>query len=268
MKKKLLKFLLFLSILLIFSFIFYQFFGWEFATLRYQSHVKTLLNQNLRKTFEPGEKIVYTLRYMGLPAGKAIVRVEEIAEFNKRKVYVLSGRARTSDFLSFFFEVEGRIRSYMDVDKLYSLYFEEESQASGHRKNKKVLVFNQKDLFLEVEGERVRILPDTQDPLSTFYLLRLLDMKKLKTGFEINIKSRKRDRTLVVRFQGKKELKTPFGKLKTIKISLHLKPVKATSRHEISGFIWFTDNKKRIPILVELKTKAGPASLLLYDLDL
>lgn len=268
MKSKILRFLIFLGGVLAAAFVVYQFLGWNFATRRYQGHVKSLLTVKHNEAFKPGEKLVYTLRYMGLPAGKAITRVEEIKKYDAREVYFLSGKVRTSDFISLFFEAEGQICSYMDADRLYSLRFEEESQASGHRKNKKVLVFDQEEGFLEVEDEKVRILPDTQDPLSAFYFVRLLDKQSLMEGYEINIKSRKRDRTLLVKFKGNEMLKTPFGEISAMKISLHLKPVKATSRHEVSGFIWFSDDKKRIPILIELKTKAGPASMLLYDLEL
>jgi len=268
MRKKWPKISIVLGLIACFSFIFYQFFGWDLAARRYKSKVTKLLNQQQDEIFKPGEKIAFTMRYMGLPAGKAISRVEGIEKYNKRDVYSLSGMARTSDFISLFCEVEGWVRSYMDTEKIHSLYFEEESQASGHRRNKKTLIFNQKELFLEVEEEKVRILPDTQDPLSAFYFLRLLSNEELKDGHEINIKSRKRDRILSAKFEGKEILKTPFGDIETIKIYIHLKPVKATSRHEVSGFIWFTDNKKRIPLLVKLKTKAGPASLLLFDLEL
>ncbi|MFH1857223.1 MAG: DUF3108 domain-containing protein [Candidatus Omnitrophota bacterium] len=268
MKNKISKFFMFLVLFLVAAFIFYQFFGWHLAVIKYNAKVRDMLSCRQDEIFKPGEKLVYTLRYMGLPAGKGIICVENIKEYNNRPSYSLNGRLRTSDFISLFFEAEGQIRSYMDKEKLHSLCFEEQSQASGHRKNQKVVTFNQENLFLEVDGERVVILPDTQDPLSAFYFLRLLDCQKIEEGYEINIKTRKRDRTLFLKLEGREELNTPFGKIPVIKVFLHLKPVKATSRHEISGFVWFTDNEKRIPVMVKLKTKAGPAALLLYDVDL
>lgn len=276
MKKKFYRFLIVLFVFGFLMFMLYQVFGWDWAACHYRAHVEQALSQKTQpastqrgeEVFSPGEKIVYTLRYMGLPAGKAIVRAEEIKNYNNHLVYSLSGRVRTSEFISLFFEAEGILTSYMDKDRLYSLRFTEESQASGHRKNQKVVTFDQENLFLEVEGEKIKILPNTQDPLSAFYLLRLLDYEKIKDGYKINIKTRKRDRTLFVKFEGREILKTPFGKIPVVKVFLHLEPVKATLRHEISGFVWFTDDEKRIPMLVKLKTKAGPATLLLYDLKL
>lgn len=268
MKKKFYRFLMVLFAFGLLIFMLYQVFGWDWAACRYRSHVEQALSQKTAEVFSPGEKIVYTLRYMGLPAGKGIISVEEIKDYDNRRVYSFSGKVRTSDFISLFFEAEGRINSYMDKERFQSLYFSEESQASGHRKNQKVVTYDQENLFLEVEGEKIKILPNTQDPLSAFYLLRLLDYEKIKDGYEINIKTRKRDRTLFVKLENKEILKTPFGKIPAIKVFLHLEPVKATSRHEISGFVWFTDDEKRIPMLVKLKTKAGPATLLLYDLKL
>lgn len=268
MRKNVYRFLILPFAFCLIGFMLYQIFGWDLATYRYRLNVKESLSQRTQEVFRPGEKIVYTLRYMGLPAGKGIISVEEIKNYNDSEVYVISGKARTSDFISLFFEAEGTITSYMDKNKLHSLYFAEESQSSGHRKNQKVVTFDQKNLFLEVDGEKIRILPDTQDPLSAFYFLRLIDYEKIKSGYEINIKTRKRDRTLFVKVKSKEVLKTPFGELPAIKVFLHLEPVKATSRHEISGFVWFSDDEKRIPLRVELKTKAGPATLLLYDLKL
>lgn len=270
MKKKAVKFLIFLSAVLFLAFIFYQFFGWDLAVRHHQNRIKQLLEQRPSEVFGTGEKIALTLRYMGWPAGKIILRVEGMEDYNQHRVYVLSGRLRTSDFMSLFFEAEGLVCSYMDAEKLHSLYFEEESQASGHRKNKKIIRFNQEELFLEIDGEKekLKILSDTQDPLSAFYFSRLIDIKALEKGYEFNIKSRKRDRTLTAKLAGREVLSTPFGRLKTLKVALHLNPVKATARHEINGFVWFTDDERRLPVLVKLKTKAGLASLLLYDLEL
>lgn len=268
MRNKITKFFIFFIIGFICLYIFYQLFGWDLATKKYKSQIESTLHSSLDEPFKAGEKIAYTLRYLGLPAGKVVIRVEEMKRYKDRPVYHLLAWGRTSDFVSLFFEIEGSLHSYMDVDRLHSLYFKEESQARGHRKNKKEVFYNQKDLYLTIEGEKIRILPDTQDPLSALYLIRLLDIDKLKEGYEINIKSRKRDRFLYVQLKGREELKTPFGRIKTIKLYFHLKPVKATTRHEVSGTIWFTDNKKRIPILVKADTKAGPASILLYDIQL
>ncbi len=164
--------------------------------------------------------------------------------------------------------MQGWVKSYVDRDRLHSLYFEEASQATGHRKNQKVIVYNQAELYLEVEDERVDILPDTHDPLGVFYRIRLLKREELASGVTLNIKSRKRDRYLYLEKEKEEKLQTPFGDIDTIKVFFHLKPVEATARHEASGEVWYTDDNKRIPILLKAKTKAGPISIRLLDMQL
>jgi hypothetical protein len=268
MKKKLSKLLLIFVLILIFSYIFYQFFGWQLAVRKYKPHVASELKNYAETDIKAPEKLVYTLRYLGLPSGKAILRIDADKKEAGKEILTLNGNARTSDFISVFFEIEGWVKSKLDKNALHSLYFQEHSQATGHRQNDKVVLYNQQEHYLEVDGEQHRILPDTVDPLGSLYVIRLLDLEELKAGYSINIKSRKRDRTFYVKYQDTEMLKTPFGQLKTYKIYMHLKRVKATSKHEVSGYLWVTADEKRIPISIDIDTKAGPVSARLLDLDL
>lgn len=268
MKKIILRFFLVFLVLIILGYIFYQFFGWQFAARQYKKHVISELKTNTATAIGAPEKLVYTLRYMGLPSGKAILRVDGIGDYKGKDVYFLSANARTSDFVSVFFEIEGWVKSKLDKNKLNSLYFQEHSQATGHRQNDKVIIYNQDEHYLEVDGEQFRMLPDTVDPLGSFYVIRLIDFELLKAGYNLNVKSRKRDRALYVEYKDTELLDTPFGKLETYKIYMHLKRVKATSRHEISGYMWVTADEKRIPLSIDIDTKAGPVSARLLDLDL
>jgi hypothetical protein len=268
MKRKLSKFFLIILVVVILSYIFYQFFGWQLAARKYREHVILELKDNAAIGTSAPEKLVYTLRYLGLPSGKAIMRIDKIAPYKGKEAYFFSANARTSDFISVFFEIEGWIKSILDKNELNSLYFQEHSQATGHRQNNKVVTYNQAEHYLEVDGEQCRILPDTVDPLACVYVMRLIDFELLKDGHSFNVKSRKRDRTFYVEYIDTQMLKTPFGKLKTYKIYMHLKRVKATSKHEISGYMWVTADAKRIPVSINLDTKAGPVSARLLDLDL
>jgi hypothetical protein len=268
MKKIIYKILGILLVFLIFSYVFYQLFGWQLAVRKYKGHVKSELSQSHEAPIEVPEKLVYTLRYLGLPSGKAILRADDISYYQGKEAYFLNANARTSDFISLFFEIEGWVKSRLAKEELHSLYFQEHSQATGHRQNNKVVIYNQDKHYLQVEDEQVTMLPDTLDPLGSLYVMRLLSLDELKEGKSLNIKSRKRDRTLFVKLDSTEEIETPFGKLKTYKVYLHLKRVKATSKHEISGYMWFTADIKRIPIKVDIDTKAGPVSARLLDLDI
>ncbi|MCK5305565.1 MAG: DUF3108 domain-containing protein [Candidatus Omnitrophica bacterium] len=268
MKKLISRLFIIFLIVFISGYAFYQLFGWQLAVRQYKKHVISELKVNSTTGIQAPEKLVYTLRYMGLPSGKAILRVDDIGDYEGKEVCFLSGNARTSDFISVFFEIEGWVKSILDKKKLNSLYFQEHSQATGHRQNDKVVVYNQDKHYLKVDGEQFRILPDTVDPLGSFYVIRLIDFELLKGGYSLNVKSRKRDRTLYVKYEGTEILDSPFGKIETYKIYMHLKRVKATSKHEISGNMWVTADEKRIPVSIDINTKAGPVSVRLLDLDL
>lgn len=268
MKRKLSRFFLIILVAIILGYIFYQFFGWQLAARKYKAHVISELAANSAIPTAAPEKLVYTLRYLGMPSGKAIMRIDKIDDYKGREAYFFSANARTSDFISVFFEIEGWIKSIFDKSELNSLYFQEHSKATGHRQNDKVVTYNQDEHYLEVDGEQLRMLPDTIDPLASVYTMRLIDFELLKGGHSFNVKSRKRDRSFYVEYVDTEMLDTPFGKLKTYKIYIHLKRVKATSKHEISGHMWVTADAKRIPVSINLDTKAGPVSARLLDLDL
>ena len=268
MKKKLSKLFLIFIVLIILGYIFYQFFGWQLAARKYRAHVISELSSNAAIPTAAPEKLVYTLRYLGMPSGKAIMRIDKIGDYKGKEAYFFSANARTSDFITVFFEIEGWIKSILDKNELNSLYFQEHSQATSHRQNDKVVTYNQDEHYLEVDGEKCMMLPDTVDPLGGFYVIRLIDFELLKGGHSFNVKSRKRDRALYVEYVDTQMLETPFGKIKTYKLYMHLKRVKATSKHEISGHMWVTADEKRIPVSIDLDTKAGPVSARLLDLDL
>ena len=268
MKRILSKLLLLAIILIILSYVFYQFFGWQLAARKYKDHVISELTANSAIPTSAPEKLVYTLRYLGMPSGKAIMRIDKMGDYKGREAYFFSANARASDFISVFFEIEGWIKSVLDKNELNSLYFQEHSKATGHRQNDKVVTYNQVEHYLEVDGEQFTMLPDTVDPLAGFYIVRLIDFKLLEGGHNFNVKSRKRDRSFYAEYIDTEMLETPFGRLKTYKIYMHLKRVKATSKHEISGYMWITADEKRIPVSIDLNTKAGPVSARLLDLDL
>lgn len=215
--------------------------------------------------FAPGERLVYDITYLGAKGGKAVLEVVEKTWMKGREVYRIVSTAQSNDFVSLFYPVDDRIESYMDVEGLYS-HFITIKQKQGKRKREKIIDFDQvrhRATQLKKNKQHVfEIPPNVQDSLSSLYFFRTTPPVEIGGSTYIDVHESEKNWQLEIRALAREEVTTPVGKFNTIK-------VKALVRYEGlfmekgDVFIWFTDDHKRIPVMMKSKIKFGAITAVL-----
>lgn len=158
------------------------------------------------KTLKIGEKLQYSIEWLGIPVGKIILEVEGMEKIEGIECYHVSGRAIPNNYLSKIYDMEYRVHTYIDKDNFCTIRFQKIRRVRDKfnyvcidfdRENKKARYkttgsqdqFEISSLRDEVGAKTattLNILDDTQDLFSSVYYLRLLEIKEGQT-YPVNI---------------------------------------------------------------------------------
>ncbi|MGQ9615260.1 MAG: DUF3108 domain-containing protein [Spirochaetota bacterium] len=82
------------------------------------------LNQEL--PFSVGEKLEYSIHAIGLTVGRQIIELEDVVKHRGKAVYRLTGRSRSSPFLSIFYRLDDRWIVLIEEETILPLRVEKE----------------------------------------------------------------------------------------------------------------------------------------------
>lgn len=228
--------------------------------------------------FRVGEKIKYRVAYnwhfIWINAGWVEFEVKE-AKFLSRNVYHLNSYGSTFKGYDLFFKVRDSFKSYLDVETLKPLWFHRKTYEGGYAVNNQYIFdHNNERIFTFTENSNKPFLQDTIplplctfDVLSLVYCARNLDFTDLKVNDTIPVSAIIDNElfNLFIRYLGKVVLKTKDGnKYNCIKFSALLVEGTIFKGGE-DLFVWVTDDKNRIPVLVEAKILVGSVKALLSN---
>ena len=221
-------------------------------------------------TFKSGEKVVYNAYYnwgfIWVNAGIVKFLVDETTYQNEPAYYIRS-YGRTYKTYDFLFKVRDSFEVYVDTMYLKPYEFDritnEGSTHSHHhyifdRKNNTIHTSISKDN--EPHKNSVISWPHCSfDLLSMVYKARNIDFEKYAPGDKIPINMVLDGKTynLYIRYKGKEKIRDREGrKFRCLKFSPLL--VDGTIFTSGEGMtVWVTDDKNRIPIIVEAKILIG-----------
>lgn len=69
--------------------------------------------------FQVGEKLVYTVKLLGISVGEQTLEVKDIVKINGHFAYHLFWRIKTSGLADLFYPLDERRESFIDIDTLY-----------------------------------------------------------------------------------------------------------------------------------------------------
>lgn len=159
------------------------------VTLEQRYEYVQMPSQDLLDVANLGEKLVYMVKWKGIPAGEATFSVKPWqTKVNGRPAYYVVLETESNDFVSTFYEVRDKIKSYIDAETGHSLYFSRNIREGSYEADDFLQFDYDKKLqyysSLKVEdGEKQRnekaprpIPGYLQDPLSVIYYLRHFDL--------------------------------------------------------------------------------------------
>ena len=217
--------------------------------------------------FKVGERLVYSIQWMGIEAGTGILEVGDRTDYQGIPTYHFVSRARTSPNFSKFYPVEDRLDSFAAVEGLRSHLYVRHLREGFYKHDSTTTVDHQigKAYY---QDKTYKTKSGVKDDLCGLYYFRTLkDLEPGKTVV-IEVFAYKKTWEIVANILGRERVVTPAGAFDTLKIEPLIKH-RGIFKNLGRVFLWVTDDARRLPVMVQSKIIIGEitASLQEYRLE-
>ena len=204
-----------------------------------------------------GERLVYSVRYLGIEVGRGVAEVKEIAEIRGRKAYHVEVQVRSARILDWIYKVRDTHHSYIDVEKLHSLRYEKILHEGRYRADE-VMDYDQEHhratYFSRKNKSRkeMEIPPNVQDQLSCGFWFRLQDAQP-NSRIDIPVNADEKNWDLAIKALKKTKVKLrKFGVLDALEVEPEIQfQGLFVKRGKIRG--WMGLDERRIPLKMRVK---------------
>lgn len=231
-----------------------------------------------KKAIWIGERLTYTISYMGLPAGSLTLEVQPFNEMDHRKVYHILGHVVNSGLLGIFYRMDDLAETFVDYEAKFShrfhlvvndsrqtrdsleLYDTERSQTFYWNR------YHPKDGPSKETKEYAPIKPFPQDSLSSLYYVRTVPLTiGSVVTFPLVMEGKQWEAICTV--VRRELLDTPIGRVSTIVLKPEMR-LPGNPQKKGNTYLWLTDDDRRIPVRLEAKVKIGTVSAHLQSAEL
>ncbi len=115
--------------------------------------IEALLAQPPRFRFPPGERVVWQVRYLGIPVGRVTKRVARFVELDGQRLAHVVATARTNEVFSLLYKLDDRAEAWIDVDTLRTV---QTATLTRHRSAREVY----EEVAFDWESRLVHVLED------------------------------------------------------------------------------------------------------------
>lgn len=232
--------------------------------------VKNLNEENL--VFKGGEKLIFEVHYkwgiINADVAKATVKVDT-ATLNGKKVFHASIYGKTQKMYNSFFRVSENLQSWFTRDGLKPMQFTRTAREGGYTCTNHytyVRTPGNEHIAATLNNSRkgdfstnLKIDDCTMDIPAMFFMLRNIDMSKLKAGSRYPMTFAVDDDvyTLHFIFEGRENKEVPgVGTIKCLKFGFQVVEGEVFSG-DSDLFCWFSDDANRIPVWFVAPLKIG-----------
>jgi len=216
--------------------------------------------------FKVGEELHYIIKLIGIPAGSQVLKVEEVVEDEGDSLYALSSEVESFGVVSLFFQMEDKIKSYVDTETLYprlvKINIRENSRIEtmevrieNEDSKIKAIIWNKKE---EKKWTKELSIPPL-DILSLIYWIRTQDLE-VGRKFEVLL------------------LDTP-GNFKSVEFEVSGVDKAYTYLGVFPAFIcqqigvkngikvWFSKDERHLPLYIQINTPLGFLTAILQEVN-
>jgi hypothetical protein len=224
---------------------------------------------DIQDPFTDRERLLFDISWYGVSGGTAVMQVKE-TYYGEQPAYHITSTAKSNSFISVFYPVNDYVESFVDRDRFVPFRMRSKLKEGNYRADREIIFDweNSHATFINYRKDDRKVSPIdgplTQDPLSVLYYFRTHPLEIGKT-VEMDVFDGNKTWKLGVQVLGKEQITTPAGTFTTFK-------TKATVRHKGvfvnkgDVVVWFTDDERRIPVLMESKIKIGSITATLLDI--
>ncbi len=228
--------------------------------------------------FQSGEKLVYTATYnlgfIWIDAGEAAFEVDNRV-YNNKYCYYFSSYGKSLPSYDWIFKVRDNFVSFTDTATMSPLKFTRKSQQGDYKVDDKYYFdYQRKEIKCYTENSNKPYSVDTLringcifDLLSAVYYARSIDYNKFKknTKFPIKVVVDGEIHSLSIKYVGNEVIETR-NNMKYDCIVLKPQLIPGTIFEEDEDMtIWISNDKNRIPIMVEAEVLVGSVKAILFS---
>lgn len=222
--------------------------------------------------FSAGEKLVYAIKWIGIPVGKGALEVFSPHGLQDKDAYLFELRVRSNRSIDLLYRVRDQFSSLAALDLTKSYRFRK-IQKEGNKK---------RDIEVSFDWDRnevsysnfdkikppVPLIPGALDPLAAVYFVRTRDLEKSRI-VRVPVTNGKKCMVGVASILGKQTIEIDSGVYETYLLEADTGQVGGVfEKTDDKKFkVWITADERRIPVKVETNVSVGTftAELLSYS---
>ncbi|MBU0987960.1 MAG: DUF3108 domain-containing protein [Proteobacteria bacterium] len=212
--------------------------------------------------FNSGEKLIFELKWMFIPAGEAVMEVLPMENEKGISSYHFVLTAQSNAFIDQFYKVRDRIDAYVDLGMTHSLLYKKK-QHEGKTQRDIVVNFNWEKLQALYSNfgnsqEPIDLFPGSFDPLSAFFYVRLFELNK-KLTIERPITDGKKCVIGKVTVIKRETIKVTAGTFDTYLIEPEVKDIGGVFEKSKGAKIqiWLTADHRHLPVKIRSQVAVG-----------
>ncbi len=215
-------------------------------------------------SFKVDEEVSFTVYYavagIYVDAGTATF-TSKIETVNNKPVYHITGEGKTNSSYDWIYKVRDKYETFIDTATLQPLQFIRNVNEGGYKKYENITFNKTANTAITTKGV-FKVPSCVQDVVSAMYYARNIDFSKLQPEDKIPFSMFLDDEVfnMYIRYVGKEEIKTKYGKFRAIKI----KPLLLKGQIFEGGekmTVWITDDDNHIPVRVESPLVVGKVKI-------
>ncbi len=194
--------------------------------------------------------------------GYCYMQILAVRSIEGRPVIKFRLEANSADWLSWFFVLKDKVTGYFDMEFSYPYYINISKVENRYRQLKEILFdYKSKKMFEEsiTNGKRKSnqypLDQTIYDPYSIIYLIRRFDLYPGLTIY-YRVYASSKDYLLNASVLSKEEVEVNKTRYKTLKLQLNTKVQGALAQRK-GIWIYFTEDKAHVPVMIEADVKIG-----------
>jgi len=222
-----------------------------------------------------GERLVYEIKWSGMPAGASTMSVKWKRDFEGAQAYHVECETKTNKLTGWAYAVDDKAITIIDVEGGFSRLFQMSKSEDRVKQTEHIRFDYERDIavyeqrrpgpFPTQSRKLVHIDGFVQDPLSCLYYLRATPLSPGDT-LRMPVHTARRTWPLTVEVVRREELDIPgFGKLSTLRVepTMHFPGIFVRKGRMV---IWL-EEETRIPVRMNVDIPIGSITVTLSDAE-
>lgn len=233
---------------------------------QYKNPADTLRSMPIT-AYSAGEKLEYVLHYGIVNAGIATLEVKSTnKKLLNRELLQVVGTGKSVGAFNWFFKVRDRYESYIDKQGAFPWIFVRRVDEGGYKINQDYSFYQHQGKVDNGKNKQFDVPVYTQDMLSAFYYARTINFDTAKVGDIFTIQAFVDDELwpLKIKYMGKDEVDIRNGKFRCLRFVPVVQKGRIFKNDEDLS-VWISDDKNKIPVLVQAKVLVGSIKMELTD---